>query len=528
MGLMLSLTGYRSPLHADPPKPGAALSEPRGVPSLTRRVVFVLVDGLRLDTSLDPEVMPFLASVRARGATATMHSRTPSYSVPAWGVLLIGAWPELSDAPAMNQEYGGLRTLTQDNLFSAAHRSGISTAISAYRWFEKLIPQDAVGARFYTDGEDQAADREVVEAALPWLESGAAQLVLIHLDQVDWAGHHEGGPRDPQWDAAAGRVDVLLREIAAPLDLSRDTLLVSSDHGHIDRGGHGGQDAAALLEPMVFTGAGIRPGVYGDVQMVDLAPTVAALLGANVPASSQGRILTQMLALTSEQAASLESALTAQQSRLLTSYLATQRGRAIPAVGSVPPAEDPVAWTQATLAAVRSARLRAERWPRAVGAGLFLLVLVSVLGWQRGRELGWLLLGGLAYLTSFHLAYAVIGGRTYSMSSWASPGGVLGGTALRSFVAMVVSGLIVWIGLRVARHRPRRAAELMLGLTLIVCSLLALPVLLHTVVNGPLVAWTLPEPLTMFLGLQSLMQVLFVVPIGLLLAGVAALAARRR
>ena len=94
------------------------------------------------------------------------------------------------------------------------------------------------------------------------------------------------------------RVDDHLREIAATLDFGRDTLLVVSDHGQIDRGGHGGQDPIALVEPFVLVGAGVKPGSYGDVNQVDVAPTLAVLLGANIPATAQGRVRTEMLALT--------------------------------------------------------------------------------------------------------------------------------------------------------------------------------------------------------------------------------------
>ena len=109
--------------------------------------------------------------------------------------------------------------------------------------------------------------------------------MLIHLDQVDYAGHHEGGPRDPRWNAAATRADALLEQIAGALDFKQDTLIVLSDHGQIDRGGHGGQDPITLVEPFVMVGAGVKPGQYPDMQMVDVAPTIAVLLGTNIPAS---------------------------------------------------------------------------------------------------------------------------------------------------------------------------------------------------------------------------------------------------
>ena len=191
---MKSLYLFRSGLHAHPPAPGEAPGDP-----LTRRLVFVIVDVLREDTSRKPEVMPFLNQLRGQAAWATVHSRTPSYSDPGWTTLMTGAWPDINDGPAMNMYYEDIPTWTQDNLFNAAHRYGLKTAVSGFDWWQKLIPQADVDASFYTKGEDQDADRQVVDAALPWLESGEYALVLIHLDQVDYAGHHEGGPRDPRW-----------------------------------------------------------------------------------------------------------------------------------------------------------------------------------------------------------------------------------------------------------------------------------------------------------------------------------------
>ncbi len=177
------------------------------------------------------------------------------------------------------------------------HRADLKTAISGYYWFEKLVPQADVDIHFYTPGEDRAADDAVLAAALPWLQDRSAEFVLVHLDQVDYAGHHEGGPQDPRWDEAASRVDDMIGEITGSLDLSRDTVLVLSDHGHIRIGGHGGQDEDVLVQPLVLTGKGINPGTYGDINQVDIAPTIAALLGAAIPSSSEGQVRAEMLNL---------------------------------------------------------------------------------------------------------------------------------------------------------------------------------------------------------------------------------------
>lgn len=511
-GMLDSVYSFRSSLKDDPPAPGEPLGRP-----LARRVVFVLIDALREDTSLDVQVMPFLNDLRRQGAYATMHSRPPSYSAPGYSVLLTGAWPDVSDGPAFNLEYDDIPVFTQDDLFSAAKRAGLKTALSAYNWFEKLVPQTAVDAGFYTAGEDSAADRAVVDAALEWLRDGSYRFVMVHLDQVDYAGHHEGGPRSDNWKAAAHRVDHLLQEIAAELDLEQDALFVSSDHGQIDAGGHGGHDAITLIEPWVLVGAGVQPGHYGDVEMVDVAPTLAALLGANIPASSQGRVRTEMLALEPAQLAAIESAVLAQQTQLLAKYQA--------AIGRTAPVEagrDVVAAHQSAMSEARQARLNLERAPRALLALLAAFLPAALMLNKRGRTLGWMLCAGLLYLLLFNLRYAVIDGRTYSLSSVTGQDELIlyvGSTAL---FALLVSWLVLTAGLKLYRAGSRRAMEVTLGFILAAIYLLSLPVILSYALNGGTVVWTLPDFPSTFLAFISMVQILFVGVLALPLAGAAA------
>src|SRR4030042_3859721 len=370
--LMDSVYAYRSPFKDSPPIPGEPSCSP-----ITRSLVIVLIDALRYDTSMKPEVMPFLNKLRNEGASALMHSRPPSYSEPGYTVLLTGAWPDLSDGPVINLDYADIPTFTQDDIFSAAHRAGLLTAVSGFNWFEKLIPQDGVTTSFYTPGEDQAADREVTDASLPWLREGKYHLVLIHLDQVDYAGHHEGGPIDHRWDAAATRADGLLNEIASAMDLTQDTLLVVSDHGQIDQGGHGGQDPIVLLEPFVMVGKGVIPGDYGDVDMVDVAPTIAAILGTNIPATDQGQPHIEMLDITLAQVDMVNEVLSVQQGQLATAYEIAIGKQVIVQTGG-----DFVPATQEAMDEARDSRLYNERLPRGILAILCVILFINLAAWN--------------------------------------------------------------------------------------------------------------------------------------------------
>jgi hypothetical protein len=521
-GLMDSLYTYRSPLAANPPAPGEALGQP-----LTGRVVLVLIDALRYDTSLKQEVMPCLNELREQGAWAAMHSRPPSYSAPSYSVLMTGTWPELSDGPSMNPEEGELpRTWTQDNLFSAAHRAGWKTAVSGYFWFEGLIPQTDVDAGFYTPGEDAAADREVVDAALPWLESGAYQFILIHLDQVDHAGHHEGGPRSPNWDAAASRSDDLLREIVSSLDLEQDTVVVFSDHGQIDAGGHGGQDPIVLIEPFVMAGAGVAPGRYDDMDMVDVAPTVAALLGTNIPATAQGQVLTEMLRLSNSERANIISASIAQQRTLYDTYAKAMRIE--PVQVTLDPNHYPITIFQSAMTSIENDRLNRERRPRFALAFVLVFLPAYLLFIKRGAKIAWLLGGALVYLMLFNLRYAVLDGRTYSLSSVASADDIILYTAITTLIAFGLAWLGAMLGLRAFKDKPLQAAEASFALTFVTLYLVSLPALWSFALNGALISWTLPDFGSMFLGFLSILQSLVVAALGLALAGVSALISKAR
>ena len=85
--------------------------------------------------------------------------------------------------------------------------------------------------------------------------------------------------------------DRALRRLAAAIDLKRSTLIVTSDHGHTERGGHGGDEPSVTAVPLVMAGRGVRVAISGEARQIDVAPTIAALLGIPVPASNQGETL---------------------------------------------------------------------------------------------------------------------------------------------------------------------------------------------------------------------------------------------
>ena len=512
MSMIGSLYDFRSPIKDSPPATLPPLGE-----SATERLVFILVDGLRVDTALDAAVMPNLAKLRSQGASAVINSDPPSYSEPGYTTLLTGARPDISDGPAINLDYESIPTFTQDNLFSAAHRAGLSTAISGYYWFEKLVPQGDVIQHFYTPGEDKTADEAVMAAALPWLKDRSSELVLIHLDQVDYAGHHEGGPQDPRWNQAAERADGMIGEILSGLDLSRDTVLVLSDHGHIRIGGHGGQDEAVLREPFVMTGKGVIPGQYGDIYQTDIAPTLAALLGIAIPSSSEGQVRTELLALAPEILDQIPAYGTAQLQGVVNAYSQAILGKAV----EFPTGDLTSAQAKEMIETIRLQKLERERSVRSV-LGVFLIVIPLVLIIVRWKwKFIWFLVGAIFVLFLFNLRYSWIDNRTYSLSSVRSEMDMILYVGITAAGAFALSWLGVMLGTKSFKLGGLGAGRNSILFVLFCLYVLMIIALVNFGINGWKVTWTLPDFAIQYLGLMAVIIAIFTAASGLILTGIA-------
>ena len=132
------------------------------------------------------------------------------------------------------------------------------------------------------DPEDRDTHRKLASVFAELQDSGVVETVYPP-DQIEKL--KLGGPIDYVLEAKAGCyfVPEIEGEVVAPAEGES-----SAVHGyHPDRPGYSSLFIAA--------GAGIRPGIeLKDLRIVDLGPTLAALLGLRLPAA-EGRVLREML-----------------------------------------------------------------------------------------------------------------------------------------------------------------------------------------------------------------------------------------
>ena len=303
-------------------------------PRLARRVFLVVIDGLRLDRSYE---LPFLDELRRRGVDGEATSHYPSWSRPNYVSILTGVPPHAS----------GVRTnhhtapVALDSLMDRARAAGLHVATATdYDVLPRMFLRPRAGDlpihapppspseaeaepetdRLDVDSLETPSSQAGVRAPdanlaspfddaryAPWpggfseagsaLVAGDADLVVLLVGAVDAAGHARGGD-SPAYREAAETADHALARVLSRIDLSQDTVVVTADHGHTGRGGHGGVEPEVLNVPLIAAGAGIRPGATAnDARLIDVAPTVAALLALPAPGHGLGRTLTELLTL---------------------------------------------------------------------------------------------------------------------------------------------------------------------------------------------------------------------------------------
>ncbi len=263
-----------------------------GGPGLAQRVVLVVIDGLRLDAF---QQMSLVERYRPSASLWRAYVGEPSLSYPGWTTILSGAPPEISGVTT--NWYEG--TVRVDHLFAAAKRSGRATAAAGHPGWAMLFAGSldefvSVPDPAYTDLSAIHDTSVAVTAAGTRFLQGPAALVLLHYPAPDLMAHGSGATSQPYRDSVR-LIDGELTRLLQGVDLTSTAVVITADHGHIDRGGHGGREAVVTTVPLMFLGAGVEPGEGLEARQADIAPTVAAILGLPLPAHSIGRPLIEAL-----------------------------------------------------------------------------------------------------------------------------------------------------------------------------------------------------------------------------------------
>ncbi|MEU6342294.1 alkaline phosphatase family protein [Streptomyces sp. NPDC046977] len=257
------------------------------------KVLVIGMDGLRHDR-IDAAKAPNLKSLMANGTYGlSLLYASPmaaTSSGPGWSTISTGVWPDkhgVKDNTFAGKNYtrypGFLARLAQV-------RPQLST-YAAVDWkpldTEGTVTAGADGKNVY-DGDAEGYplhDAHIADDAERVLRDQNPDVAFVYFGNTDVVAHAVGAASPKYLDAIAvqdGYVGRLLAAVRArPTYASeRWTVIVATDHGHLDAGGHGGSTVEERRTFVLAQGPGIAAGARpADTRLVDVAATVFKQLG---------------------------------------------------------------------------------------------------------------------------------------------------------------------------------------------------------------------------------------------------------
>ncbi|MEU7852751.1 alkaline phosphatase family protein [Nonomuraea sp. NPDC049141] len=236
-----------------------------------------------------PETTSEPAEPDQRSAVRVIRSRTDSG--PGWSSIATGVWPDkhgVVDNAFTRQQFA-----KYPDFLTRAKTARPDLDTAAFFSWASLAEHGAFGpaidTRFVLDGytiDWPIADKQVAEAAERHLASAGADLTFVYLGETDEVAH-DLGPHCPEYTKALHTQDSYLGRLLDAIRGRRTfaderwTVLVTTDHGHIDDGGHGG---TSVEERTVFViaatlGEDLGGADLGGPRLVDVGLTALARLG---------------------------------------------------------------------------------------------------------------------------------------------------------------------------------------------------------------------------------------------------------
>ncbi|WP_043613924.1 alkaline phosphatase family protein [Nonomuraea candida] len=291
--------------------------------AFSSKVLVVGMDGLRFDRliALDAPVLKGLMSTGAYGTSRLPYGeagtprtesagevvpkspepgdggrviRSRTDSGPGWSSIATGAWPDKHGV--VDNGFAGAQFRKFPDFLTRLKRARPALRTAAFFSWAALAEQGAFGPeidhRLALDGFADgwaACDKRVAEAAERHLAEDDPDALFVYLGDTDEVAH-DLGPHCPEYAAALhlqdGYLGRLLDTIRARPSYPREcwTVLVTTDHGHVDEGGHGGtsdeERTIFVIAARLGEDLGGRP--LAGPRLVDVAPTVLAAFGVAV------------------------------------------------------------------------------------------------------------------------------------------------------------------------------------------------------------------------------------------------------
>ncbi|KAG5437593.1 hypothetical protein PCANB_000630 [Pneumocystis canis] len=285
------------------------------------RLIFILIDALRSDFVFsNNSSMAFTQSLIFSGKAYpyTAYASSPTVTLPRIKALTTGSIPVFLDIILNIVNLDTSSTLINQDSWPAqiVLKGGKIVMYGDDTWI-KLFP----GLFFRSEGTSSfydfiEVDTNVTRNIYPEMQRTDWDALILHYLGLDHIGHL-GGPYSPHMPSKQIEMDHIIKDIYRFIEKQDQNskfntlLVVCGDHGMNHAGNHGGSSKSETSTALLFispffsqkrplnnlNSSNNKYQYYFPAQQLDIIPTMAFLLGFNIPKNSLGVMLPELLDL---------------------------------------------------------------------------------------------------------------------------------------------------------------------------------------------------------------------------------------
>ncbi len=251
------------------------------------RLVVIIIDSLRRKTleadGVMPELLAFAGGDEVRLVDVTTCAANFTY--PCLQTMFEGRQsPFVAGLHNFTGRASDGRSVPAD-LEARGRRLGMISNISMV----SLYGQHAEEAVNVEDWPLSHLERDLksVDVVLEWLDDDELDDLLIHYLGTDKAAHHEL-PGTEGYEEHFRKVDGRTFEVIDELDLERDHVLITGDHGH-DEEGHHTQDSIAIMAGPMWSELFGHLETVEELDQTELTYFMSLASGLELPLHYEGR-----------------------------------------------------------------------------------------------------------------------------------------------------------------------------------------------------------------------------------------------
>ena len=260
----------------------------------TKKVLLIGIDGVRTDVLSAAETTNIDALAGDGFYTDNAWTRPPTVSGPGWSNMLTGVWPDKHRVEG--NDFTGNDYTTYPDFFTLIERVEPSIETAAVVDWLPLggqdsggpVISDAIDTMIAIDGYPTGytlSDERSVALAVEQLTIADPDVLFVYLGNTDVVGHESGSLSDEYRLAiedADRHVGVLVEAVRGRASFADEDwlILISTDHGRRDDGGHGSDSEEERRIFFLASGPSVIDAApQGEIQIVDVAATAIAHLG---------------------------------------------------------------------------------------------------------------------------------------------------------------------------------------------------------------------------------------------------------